>query len=73
MSSNGYVIGRRAGSDGAPVGERHAVFEVATHKDAPWKAECGATVSVVDGDWPPEGVEDHACPVCARDTGAPWG
>jgi hypothetical protein len=46
---------------------------VATRKDGPWRAECGAKVDVVDGDWPPEGGDEHACPVCARDTGAPWG
>jgi hypothetical protein len=27
----------------------------------------------VNGDWPPDGGEEHACPICSRDTGAPWG
>jgi hypothetical protein len=67
-----YVIGRRAGADGRPAGERHAVFGIATRKDGPYKAECGAKVDVVDGDWPPEGGDEHGCPVCSRDTGAPW-
>lgn len=71
MSSE-YVIGRRAGEDGAPTGERHAVVAKATRKEPPFQAECGARVDVVDGDWPPEGGEDRACPVCARDTSAPW-
>ncbi|MFP5371272.1 MAG: hypothetical protein ACLGI3_11065, partial [Actinomycetes bacterium] len=71
MSSD-YVIGRRAGADGRPSGERHAVVAAATRKEPPFRAECGAEVDVVDGDWPPEGGEEHACPVCVRDTGAPW-
>jgi hypothetical protein len=24
------------------------------------------------GDWPPEGADEHVCPVCSRDTGTPW-
>jgi hypothetical protein len=72
MSSE-YVVGRRAGTDGQPTGERHAVVAKATRKDPPFRAECGAKVDVVDGDWPPDGGEDRACPVCARDTSAPWG
>jgi hypothetical protein len=72
MSSD-YVIGRRAGADGRPVGERHAVVAVATRKAPPFRAECGARVEVVDGDWPPDGGEEHGCPICSRDTGAPWG
>lgn len=72
MSGSEYVIGRRAGADGQPVGERHAVVAVATRKEGPFRAECGAQVSVVVGDWPPEGAEEHACPVCCRDTGNPW-
>ncbi len=72
MSSE-YVVGRRAGSEGQPTGERHAVVAKATRKDPPFRAECGAKVDVVDGDWPPDGGEDRACPVCARDTSAPWG
>ena len=72
MSSE-YVVGRRASADGQPVGERHAVVAVATRKDPPFRAECGAKVDVVDGGWPPEGGIDSACPVCARDTSAPWG
>jgi hypothetical protein len=73
MSGSEYVVGRRAGTNGQPVGERHAVVAVATRKDAPFRAECGVKVDVVDGNWPPEGGEDRACPVCARDTSAPWG
>ena len=74
MSSSEYVIGRRAGADGRPVGEGHAVLARATAKEAPYRAECGAEVTVVVGDWPPpDGPEEHACPVCSRDTGAPWG
>jgi hypothetical protein len=72
MDGSEYVIGRRAGADGQPVGERHAVIAVATRKGPPFRAECGAQVGTVDGDWPPDGVEEHACPVCCRDTGAPW-
>ncbi len=74
MSNSEYVIGRRAGANGQPVGEGHAVLAVATRKDGPYRAECGAQVTVVVGDWPPsDGPEEHACPVCCRDTGAPWG
>jgi hypothetical protein len=74
MSNTEYVIARRANGDGKPVGEGHAVLARATQKDGPYVAECGVKVSVVIGDWPPaEGPEDHACPVCCRDTGAPWG
>ena len=72
MSSE-YVVGRRAGAEGQPAGERHAVVAKATHKEPPFRAECGAKVDVVDGAWPPEGGEESGCPVCARDTGAPWG
>ena len=71
MSSE-YVVGRRAGADGQPVGERHAVVAAATRKGPPFRAECGARVEVVDGDWPPDGGEERGCPVCSRDTGAPW-
>ena len=74
MSNSEYVIARRSNADGQPVGERHALLSVATRKDGPYRAECGATVTVVVGDWPPpDGPEEHACPVCCRDTGAPWG
>lgn len=73
MSGNDYVVGRRAGSDGSPVGERHAVVAAAVRREPPFRAECGARVDVADGDWPPEGGEEHACPVCSRHTGAPWG
>ena len=74
MSSSEYVIGRRAGANGQPVGEGHAVLARATAKEAPYQAECGAKVTVVVGDWPPaDGPEERACPVCCRDTGAPWG
>jgi hypothetical protein len=73
MSVSEYVIGRRAGADGRPVGEGHAVVAVATRKEGPFRAECGAQVSLVVGDWPPEGgAEGHACPVCCRDTDPPW-
>ena len=72
MAGIEYVIGRRAGADGRPTGERHAVVAVATRKDAPYRAECGVKVDLVDGDWPPEGGDERACPVCARDTSAPW-
>ena len=72
MSSE-YVVGRRAGTDGQPVGERHAVVAKATRREPPFQAECGVKVDVVDGDWPPGGNEERGCPVCARDTGAPWG
>jgi hypothetical protein len=69
-----YVIGRRAGTDGQPVGEGHAVLALATtRKEPPWGAECGAKVTLVVGDWPPEGgAEGRACPICARDTSDPW-
>ena len=73
MTGTEYVVGRRADPGGRPIGERHALVAAATRKDGPYRAECGAKVDVVDGDWPPEGGDDHACPVCARDTGAPWG
>jgi hypothetical protein len=74
MSNSEYVIARRSNADGQPVGERHALLSVATRKDGPYRAECGATVTVVVGDWPPaDGPEENACPVCCRDTGAPWG
>jgi hypothetical protein len=73
MPNTEYVMARRANAEGKPVGEGHAVLERATHKDPPWVAECLTTVIVVVGDWPPaEGPEDHACPVCCRDTGNPW-
>ncbi|MCU1603666.1 MAG: hypothetical protein JWP46_131 [Modestobacter sp.] len=73
MANSGYVIGRRTGGDGQPVGERHAVVAAATRKGGPFRAECGRQVDVVVGDWPPEGgAEEHACPVCSRDTGTPW-
>ena len=42
------------------------VYILATRKDGPYRAECGAKVDVVDGDWPPEGGDEHACPVCVR-------
>ena len=72
MTSNAYVIGRRAGPDGQPVGERHAVLAAVARGAAPFRAECGKQVDVVVGDWPPHGgAEEHACPVCARDTGLP--
>jgi hypothetical protein len=71
MSSE-YVVGRRSGAEGQPVGERHAVVAKATRKQPPFRAECGAKVDVVDGDWPPDGGEDSGCPVCARDTSPPW-
>ena len=73
MSGSEYMIGRRAGANGQAIGERHAVVAVATRKDPPFRAECGAKVDVLDGNWPPEGGEDRACPICARDTSAPWG
>ncbi|SFF35259.1 hypothetical protein SAMN05216574_11225 [Blastococcus tunisiensis] len=72
MSSSEYVVGRRGNAQGEPVGERHAVLAVATRKEPPFRAECGAKVDVVDGDWPPAGGDEHACPVCSRDTSAPW-
>jgi hypothetical protein len=72
MSDSEYVIGRRAGADGRPVGERHAVIAAAAQKEGPFRAECGVEVDVIVGDWPPEGADEHACPVCSRDTGAPW-
>jgi hypothetical protein len=73
MVDIGYVIGRRANVDGKAVGERHAVTAAATRKPGPFRTECGTRVDVVTGDWPPEGgAEEHACPVCARDTGMPW-
>ena len=72
MSDSEYVIGRRAGVAGRPVGERHAVIAAGVRKGAPFRAECGAQVDVIDGEWPPEGADEHACPVCSRDTGTPW-
>ena len=72
MSESEYVIGRRVGVEGRPVGERHAVIAAAVRKGAPFRAECGAQVDVIDGEWPPEGADEHACPVCSRDTGTPW-
>ena len=73
MVDTGYVIGRRVNADGKTVGERHAVTAAAARTAGPYRAECGAAVQVVVGDWPPAGgAEEHACPVCARDTGTPW-
>ena len=72
MSDSEYMIGRRVGVEGRPVGERHAVIAAAVRKGAPFRAECGAQVDVIDGEWPPEGADEHACPVCSRDTGTPW-
>jgi hypothetical protein len=72
MSTSDFVIGRRQNADGQPVGERHAVMAAATHKAAPFRAECGAKVDVVDGEWPPEGGEERACPICYRDTSNPF-
>lgn len=73
MANSEYVIGRRAGAEGQPVGERHAVVATATRKSSPFRAECGNQVDLVVGDWPPEdGAEEHACPVCSRDTAMPW-
>jgi hypothetical protein len=72
MARSGFVIGRRAGADGRPAGARHAVAAAATVKDPPFRAECGARVDVVDGDWPPEAAEERACPVCYRDTSGPY-
>ena len=73
MSGSDYVIGRRASVDGRPVGERHAVVAASARKEAPFRAECGATVDVVEGDWPPEAAEERACPICYRDTSGPFG
>jgi hypothetical protein len=67
------VIGRRAGADGVPTGERPALVAVAPRNDGPYQAECGAKADVVDGDWPPMGGDERACPVSARDTSAPQG
>jgi hypothetical protein len=73
MANSEYVIGRRAGDDGRPVGQRHAVVATAARTGGPFRAECGRQVDVVVGEWPPEGgAEEHACPVCSRDTGMPW-
>jgi hypothetical protein len=72
MGAKDFVIGRRAGADGRPVGERHAVVAAATAKEPPFRAECGARVEVVDGDWPPEAAEERACPICYRDTSGPF-
>ena len=72
MSGSGYVVGRRAGVDGQPAGARHAVMAASTGGEAPFRAECGAKVDVVDGDWPPEAAEERACPVCYRDTADPF-
>jgi hypothetical protein len=73
MADIDHVIGRWAGADGRAVVGRHALVAAAARKPGPSRAECGARVEVVDGDWPPEGgAEEHACPVCARDTGMPW-
>ncbi len=72
MDTSNFVVGRRQGADGQPVGERHAVIAAATRKAAPFRAECGARVDVVVGDWPPEGADEHACPVCYRDTSGPF-
>jgi hypothetical protein len=72
MGISNFVVGRRQGADGQPVGERHAVIAAATKKAAPFRAECGAQVDVVVGDWPPEGADEHACPVCYRDTSNPY-
>ena len=73
MTGSEYVIGRRAGAGGGPVGERHALVAVATRKDGPYRAECGATVDMVDGDWPPEGGDEHACPGVRPRHGSPLG
>ena len=72
MDTSNFVVGRRQGADGQPAGERHAVIAAATKKQAPFRAECGARVDVVVGDWPPEGADEHACPVCYRDTSSPF-
>jgi hypothetical protein len=73
MAESEYVIGRRAGGDGQPVGEGHAVLRIATRKGAPFPTECGGRADLVVGDWPPEGgAEGRACPVCTRDTDLPW-
>jgi len=70
--ASSFVIGRRQRADGEPVGERHAVIAAATRKEPPFRAECGARVDVVVGDWPPEGADEHACPICYRDTSSPF-
>jgi hypothetical protein len=72
MGISNFVVGRRQGADCQPVGERHAVIAAATKKAAPFRAECGAQVDAVVGDWPPEGADEHACPVCYRDTSIPF-
>jgi hypothetical protein len=73
MGVSDFVIGRRAGADGRPVGERHAVIASATRNAAPYRAECGVRVDVVVGDWPPDGSDEHGCPICVRDTSGPFG
>ncbi len=72
MENSTFVVARRQGADGQPVGERHAVIAAATRKAGPFRAECGAQVHVVVGAWPPEGADEHACPVCYRDTSTPF-
>jgi hypothetical protein len=72
MDTSMFVVGRRHGAGGQPVGERHAVIAAAAKKPPPFRAECGAWVDVVDGDWPPEGAEEHSCPICYRDTSTPF-
>jgi hypothetical protein len=69
MVSSEYVTGR-AGRDGAPVGEAHAVLAEAASGDGPYTAECGTQVEVTEGAFPPEGSDaPGACPACARVTG----
>lgn len=69
MVSSEYVTGRRS-QDGGPVGEAHAVIAEAASGEGPFTAECGATVEVADGAFPPEGADAPGpCPACARVTG----
>jgi hypothetical protein len=72
MNGRDLFIGRRAGADGQPVGQQHAVMGASARNGGPLRAECGAQVDVVVGDWPPENAEEHACPVCYRDTAGPY-
>jgi hypothetical protein len=69
MVSSEYVTGRHS-QGGDAVGEAHAVIAEAASGAGPFTAECGATVEVAEGAFPPEGSRaPGACPACARVTG----
>jgi hypothetical protein len=69
MVSSEYVTGRHS-KDGEPAGEAHAVIAEAASGGGPFTAECGTTVEVADGPFPPEASgAPGTCPACARVTG----